>query len=83
MSKSPAPKAFLAQRLRQLRKRAGLTQEGFAERTGFSYKVYQSMEAGRRWNLRMSTILRLAEFYGLTLSELFAKRCPAVQLKNE
>ncbi len=74
----PRPKEalFLAKRLRALRERAGLTQEGLAEYAGISYKVYQSIEAGRRWNLRMQTVLKLAGIHGLTLSELFAAKMP-------
>jgi DNA-binding XRE family transcriptional regulator len=76
----PKEAFFLAQRLRALREQTGLTQEGFAEQAGISYKVYQSFEAGRRWNLEMKTVLRLGEIHGLTLSELFAAKTP--RLKN-
>ena len=72
----PPEAMFLARRLRALREQAGLTQEGFAEQAGISYKVYQSFEAGRRWNLEMKTVLKLAEIHHLTLSELFAKNIP-------
>jgi DNA-binding XRE family transcriptional regulator len=64
--------------LRQLRE----AQEGFAEHAGISYKVYQSIEAGRHWNLRLKTILGFAAVYGLTFSELFAEHCPKVRLKQ-
>ena len=80
MFKRPKEAEFLAKRLRILRERAGFTQEGFAEHAGLSYKVYQSIEAGRRWNLRMSSILKLAGIHGLTLSELFAARVPKTKL---
>jgi len=52
-------------RLRGLRQRKGLTQEEFAERSGISYKYYQAVEAGRKRDLRLSTIIRLAEAHGL------------------
>jgi DNA-binding XRE family transcriptional regulator len=80
MSKRPKEAEFLAKRLRMLREQARLTQEGFAEHAGLSYKVYQSVEAGRRWNLRMSSVLKLAAIHGLTLSELFAARTPKTKL---
>lgn len=80
MSKRPKEAEFLAQRLRLLREQAGFTQEGFAEHAGISYKVYQSIETGRRWNLRMSSTLKLAGIHGLTLSELFAVRTPRTKL---
>jgi len=82
MSKRPQEALFLAKRLRALRKQAGLTQEGLAEHAGISYKMYQSYEAGRRWNLRLSTILMLAGIHGLTLSSLFSSKTPRSNLKK-
>ena len=58
-------------RLRELRKKAGLTQEAFAERAQFSYKYYQGIERGQWTNLRLRTLQKLAKGYGVTLSELF------------
>jgi transcriptional regulator with XRE-family HTH domain len=82
MSKCPEEALFLAKRLRALRKQTGLSQERFAEHAGISYKVYQSYEAGRRWNLRLSTILKLAGIHGLTLSSLFSSKTPKTNLKK-
>jgi transcriptional regulator with XRE-family HTH domain len=82
MSKRPSEALFLAKRLRTLREQAGFTQEGLAEHAGISYKMYQSYEAGRRWNLRLSTILKLAGIHGLTLSSLFSARTPKTNLKK-
>jgi len=48
-----------------------MTQEKFAERAGLSYKVYQSMEAGRRCNPRLSTIELIARMHGMTVSKFF------------
>lgn len=63
----------LIRRLKQLRKDAGLTQEQFAERAGMSYKYYQQVEAGRKRDLRLSTVERLARAHRLEPSELLAK----------
>ena len=57
-------------RLRELRKEAGLTQEGFAEKAKFSYKYYQGIERGQWTNLRLRTLEKLAEGYGIELWEL-------------
>ena len=81
MPKRPDEALFLAHRLRALREQVGMTQEGFAEQAGISYKVYQSYEAGRRWNVRMSTVIRLAGIHGLTLSGLFSSRTPKTKLR--
>lgn len=61
----------LLMRIRQLREAHGLTQESFAERAGLAYKHYQQVEAGRKYDLRLSTLIKIAEGLGLKLSELF------------
>jgi transcriptional regulator with XRE-family HTH domain len=48
-------------RVRQFREANGLTQEQFAERAGIDYKYYQHVEAGRKPNLGMETLLKLAK----------------------
>ena len=52
-------------RLKALRVESGLTQEEFAEKSGISYKYYQAVEAGRKKDLRLSTLDRLAKAHGL------------------
>jgi len=60
----------LLARIRALREAHGLTQEAFAERAGLTYKHYQQVEAGRKFDIRLSTLIKMAEGLGLTLSEL-------------
>ena len=72
--------ANLLRRLRELREANGLTQEGFAELAGMSYKYYQAVEAGRKSELRFSTLERLSGAYGIELWELLAPTMPAVRL---
>jgi transcriptional regulator with XRE-family HTH domain len=67
----PKEAGFIAARLRELRQATGLTQEQFAERSGINYKVYQNFESGRRWNLELKTVIRLAAEHDLTLIEFF------------
>jgi len=57
-------------RLRALREARGLTQEQFAEQSGISYKYYQAVEAGRKKDLRLSTLDRLAKAHGLETWQL-------------
>lgn len=57
-------------RLRTLRIARGLTQEQFAEQSGISYKYYQAVEAGRKKDLRLSTLDRLAKAHGLETWQL-------------
>lgn len=66
--------ATLLVRLRELRKQHELTQERFAELGGISYKYYQALEAGRKKEVRLSTVERLAAAYGLEVWELLSPR---------
>lgn len=61
----------LIERIRELREQRGLTQEAFAEEAAISYKYYQAIEAGRKRDLRVSTLERLAKAHGLEVWELF------------
>ena len=63
---------FLIKRLRFLRQKHELTQERFAEIAGISYKYYQQVEAGRKPNLRLDTLERLADAYGLDVWQLLS-----------
>lgn len=60
----------LTERLRQLREALGLSQEAFAERAGLKYKHYQAIEAGRKTDVRFSTLDKLARACGMEIWEL-------------
>lgn len=66
----------LANRLRLLRERHGLTQEEFAEASGLSYKFYQQIEAGRKKQVLLETVERLAAGFGLEVWQLLAPELP-------
>lgn len=72
--------ASLLRRLRELRKANGLTQEAFAELARMGYKYYQAVEAGRKKELRLSTLERLAAAYGIEVWELLSPHMPKVRL---
>jgi transcriptional regulator with XRE-family HTH domain len=57
-------------RVKELRVALGLTQEAFAEKADLKYKHYQSMEAGRKIDIRFSTLEKLASACGLAPWEL-------------
>lgn len=63
---------FIAKRLRDLRLNANLTQERIAELSEFNYKFYQKLESGNNKYIRLDTIVRIANFWGMTLSEFFS-----------
>lgn len=73
----------LLSRLRQLREAHGLTQEAFAELSGISYKYYQAVEAGRKRELRLSTLERLAHAYGIEVHQLLAPGLPETRLARK
>lgn len=58
----------IAERLKEFRKAAGLTQPQVAEHLGVKYQSYQRMEAGR-CSFRASTLDRLALLYDKSLSD--------------
>ncbi len=58
-------------RLRELREARNLSQEAFAEKAGLKYKHYQSIEAGRKPNVQLPTLIKIAEALGLELWQLF------------
>ena len=63
-------------RLKELRKIHDVTQEEFSEITGFSYKFYQLIEIGKKNDLRLSSLERLAKAYGIEVHELLAPETP-------
>lgn len=67
----------LVDRIRALRLQRGLTQEQFAEEAQISYKYYQAIEAGRKIDLRISTLERLAKAHDLDVWELLLPQTPA------
>jgi len=80
VAKTPASTSLakLAQRLRELRQRHGLTQEEAAGVCGISYKFYQQIEANRKKQIWLETVERLAAGYGLAAQELLGQDLPKV-----
>jgi transcriptional regulator with XRE-family HTH domain len=62
-----------------MRKLHGLSQERFSEVSGFSYKFYQLIEIGKKNDLRLSSLERLAEAYGIEVHELLGPDMPRTQ----
>jgi transcriptional regulator with XRE-family HTH domain len=60
----------LLARVKELREERGLSQEAFAEKAGLGYKYYQHVESGRRRDVRLSTLEKLARACGMELWEL-------------
>jgi len=71
----------LRNRLLELREEAGLTQEAVSELAGLSYKHYQALEAGRKPDVRLSTLCMIANAYGIEPYELLDPRKPDLSPK--
>ena len=68
---------LLADRIRQLRVRHGLTQEETAELVGVSLRFYQVLESGRKKQVWLETVERLAAPFGLETWQLLGPELPA------
>ncbi len=62
----------LGKRIRELRKRTGLSQEKFALKIGMDRTYFASVEGGKR-NIALCNIKKIADGLDVTLSELFAE----------
>jgi len=60
----------LAKRLRELRKRKGLTQERLSELSGIDYKHVQLLESSKAPAAKLDTVEKLAKAFNMTPSEL-------------
>jgi transcriptional regulator with XRE-family HTH domain len=69
MAKSAS--VFFRQRILQLRKAKGWTQEQAAEKCGIGYKLYQLYEIGKKPNPGLNSIEKICDGYGISLSEFF------------
>lgn len=68
---------LIASRLRALRSRHNLTQEEFAQTAGFSFKFYQQLETGRKKQIWLETVERLAAAYGVDPWKFIGPSIPA------
>jgi len=57
-------------RIAELRRKHGITQEQFAEKSGLTARTIASIEQGRRW-ARLTTLHKLSKGLGTSTDELF------------
>ena len=60
----------LGERIRELRKKAGYSQEGFADAAGVHRTYMGTLERGEA-NVSLSNLHKISKALGITLSELF------------
>ena len=58
------------QRLKEFRQETGLSQEKFSLKISMDRTYYASVEAGRR-NISLENIKKIADGFGVSLSQLF------------
>lgn len=57
-------------RIRELRKKANISQEKFALQIGMDRTYYASVEAGKR-NISLKNLKKIADGFGISLSDMF------------
>jgi transcriptional regulator with XRE-family HTH domain len=60
----------LGQRIRELRKKHGYTQEDLADISGLNYKHIQSLESKDPHNPQLDTLEKLAKAFKISVSQL-------------
>ena len=65
---------MLEQRLKQLRKKAGWSQQSLAEKAGLSYNVITKIEQGVAKKPTIQTMIKLADAFKISLDELVNRR---------
>lgn len=71
---SNMPESSIGERLREARRERAVTQEALAEAAGVSVDVISDLERGRRQSARITTLTKLANSLGITLSALLDRR---------
>ncbi|MDD4980237.1 MAG: helix-turn-helix transcriptional regulator [Candidatus Omnitrophica bacterium] len=61
-------------RLKQLRKKAGWSQQRLAEKAGLSYNVITKIEQGAAKNPNIQTMIKLANAFQISLDDLVGRK---------
>lgn len=64
---------MLARKIKELRKKAGWSQQKLAEKTGLSYSVVTKIEQGTAKQPTVQTIIKLADAFGVSLDEIVGR----------
>ncbi len=73
-----AIKKKLGERIRELRKSAGITQEELGEKAELNYKYIGEVERGQV-NVSLDSIVKIAEALGVKIGDLFSKEKIPIQ----
>jgi transcriptional regulator with XRE-family HTH domain len=64
---------MLAKRLKELRKKAGWSQQKLAEKAGLSYNVIAKIEQGAAKSSSINTMIKLADAFCIGLDDLLGR----------
>ena len=65
---------MLAKRIKELRKKAGWSQQKLAEKAGLSYNAITKIEQGAAKQPTIQTIVKLADAFGVSLDEVVGRK---------
>ena len=65
---------MLEQRIKQLRKKIGWSQQKLAEKAGLAYTVITKIEQGVAKRPSIQTMMKLADALGISLDELVGRK---------
>ena len=74
--------SLIAERLRILRHRHALTQQEFADLAGIAFTFYQLLESGKKKQVWLETVAKLAGVYGLDVWEFLKPELPRETVIN-
>jgi len=64
---------MLSRKLKELRKRAGWSQQKLAERASLSYNAITKIEQGAATKPTIQTMVKIADAFGVSLDELVGR----------
>jgi transcriptional regulator with XRE-family HTH domain len=64
---------MLSKKIKELRKKAGWSQQKLAEKTGLSYSVVTKIEQGTAKQPTIQTMIKFADAFGISLDELVGR----------
>jgi len=82
MPEAGSLRKLLGQRIRQLRKARGWTQQEVAERAGLDYKYVGAIERGER-NITLDNVEKIAIGFGLEAHQLFLFSAEVEEVSEE
>lgn len=65
---------MLSKKIKELRTKAGWSQQKLAEKTGLSYSVITKIEQGTAKQPTIQTMIKIADAFGITLDELVGRK---------